>query len=66
MTIETHIPAGSLSTAIRPGDDRYEAARTGFNLAVDQRPAAIAYPGSAAEVAELVGGARAAGLRVAV
>lgn len=66
MTIETHTPAGSLSTAIRPGDDRYEAARTGFNLAVDQRPAAIAYPGSAAEVAELVGGARAAGLRVAV
>ena len=66
MTIDTHIPTGSLSVAIRPGDAGYDEARMGFNLAVDQHPAAIAYPGSAGEVADLVRGARAAGLRVAV
>ncbi len=66
MTTDTHIPAPSLSAAIRPGDAAYEEARMGFNLAVDQRPAAIAYPGTAAEVAELVSAARVAGLRVAV
>jgi FAD/FMN-containing dehydrogenase len=48
-----------------PGDDGYDAARMGFNLALDQRPAAVAYPADAAEVAEVVGAARAAGLRVA-
>src|SRR3954464_5181507 len=48
-----------------PGDDGYDAARTGFNLALDQRPAAIAYPADASEVAEVVGCARRAGPRVA-
>src|SRR5215218_9772372 len=47
-----------------PGDDGYDAARSGFNLALDQRPAAIAYPADASEVAEIVRFARAAGLRV--
>ena len=37
-----------------PGDDGYDAARQGFNLAVDQRPAAVAYPADADEVAEVV------------
>jgi hypothetical protein len=27
-----------------PGDDGYDAARSGFNLALDPRPAAVAYP----------------------
>src|SRR6185295_13810035 len=45
-----------------PGDDGYDAARAGFNLALDPRPAAVVYP---AEVAEVVRFARAAGLRVA-
>ncbi len=48
-----------------PGDDGYDAARQAFNLAVDQRPAAVAYPADASEVAEVVRAARAAGLRVA-
>ena len=48
-----------------PGDDGYDAARGAFNLAVDQRPAAVAYPADAAEVAEVVRAARACGLRVA-
>ena len=37
-----------------PGDDGYDAARQAFNLAVDQRPAAVAYPADAGEVAEVV------------
>lgn len=48
-----------------PGDDGYDAARTGFNLALDQRPAAVAYPADADEVAEVVAAAKAQGLRVA-
>src|SRR3954454_24418505 len=48
-----------------PGDDGYDAARQAFNLAVDQRPAAVAYPADASEVADLVRAARDAGLRVA-
>jgi FAD/FMN-containing dehydrogenase len=48
-----------------PGDDGYDAARGGFNLALDPRPAAVVYPADAAEVAEVVRFARGAGLRVA-
>ena len=48
-----------------PGDDGYDAARQAFNLAVDQRPAAVAFPADAGEVADIVRHARAAGLRVA-
>jgi FAD/FMN-containing dehydrogenase len=46
-------------------DDGYDAARQAFNLAVDQRPAAVAYPCTAQEVAAVVGFAREQGLRVA-
>ncbi|WP_343909029.1 FAD-binding oxidoreductase [Nocardioides aquiterrae] len=48
-----------------PGDPGYDAARTPWNLAVDQRPAAVAVPHSADEVGEVVRAAVAAGLRVA-
>ena len=48
-----------------PGDEGYDAARQAFNLAVDQRPAAVAFPADASEVADVVRHARAAGLRVA-
>ncbi|MET7771023.1 FAD-dependent oxidoreductase [Nocardia sp. NPDC005366] len=48
-----------------PGDDGYDAARTPWNLAVDQRPAAVAIPRSVDEVAAVVRAATAAGLRVA-
>jgi FAD/FMN-containing dehydrogenase len=48
-----------------PGDDGYDAARMPWNVAVDQRPAAVAYPADTAEVAAVVRAAAAAGLRVA-
>ncbi|HYF73744.1 MAG TPA: FAD-binding oxidoreductase [Nocardioides sp.] len=48
-----------------PGDAGYDAARTPWNLAVDQRPAAVAVPHSADQVADIVRAAVAAGLRVA-
>jgi FAD/FMN-containing dehydrogenase len=48
-----------------PSDPGYDAARMAWNLAVDQRPAAVAYPVNAAEAAAVVRAAAAAGLRVA-
>ena len=48
-----------------PGDAGYDAARTPWNFAVDQRPAAVALPRTAAEVATVVRVAAEAGLRVA-
>lgn len=48
-----------------PGEEGYDAARTPWNLAVDQRPAAVAVPRDATEVAAVVRAATAAGLRVA-
>ena len=50
---------------LRPGDDGYDAARATFNLALDQRPAAIALPRDADEVAAVVAVAAEHGLRVA-
>jgi FAD/FMN-containing dehydrogenase len=77
MSIETTLdhPAPSLrAEALRglcggavhlPGDPGYEMARMPWNVAVDQRPAAVAFPHSATEAAELVVAAARAGLRVA-
>lgn len=48
-----------------PGDDDWDEARLAWNLAVDQRPAAVALPESAEDVAAIVAFARAQGLRVA-
>ncbi len=48
-----------------PGDPGYDAARMPWNVAVDQRPAAVAVPHSAEEVAAVVRAAAAAGLRIA-
>ncbi|MGE5747551.1 MAG: FAD-binding oxidoreductase, partial [Solirubrobacterales bacterium] len=48
-----------------PGDPGYDEARMPWNVAVDQRPAAVAYPGNAAEVSAVVRAAAEAGLRVA-
>src|SRR3954454_2288568 len=50
---------------VLPGDDSYEAARAAWNLSADQRPAWIAYPADAAEVADVLRCAQAQGLRVA-
>ena len=48
-----------------PGDPGYDDGRRAWNAAVDQRPAAVAYPVDAEEVAAVVRAATAAGLRVA-
>jgi FAD/FMN-containing dehydrogenase len=48
-----------------PGDPGYDSARVPWNVAVDQRPAAVVYPANADEVAAVVRAARTAGLRVA-
>jgi hypothetical protein len=48
-----------------PGDDGYDEARTGWSLAKDLRPAAVAQPENADEVAAVVRAAAAAGMRVA-
>lgn len=47
------------------GDAGYDAARVAWNLAVDQRPAAVAEPRTVDEVAALVRAAAVTGLRVA-
>ena len=48
-----------------PGDEAWDEARRAWNLAVDQRPAAVALPESAEDVVEIVRFARRAGFRVA-
>jgi FAD/FMN-containing dehydrogenase len=70
MTIDITTSTGALDglcggAVVRPGDASYDASRQAWNLAVDQRPALIAYPADAGEVADVVRAARAAGLRVA-
>lgn len=71
MTAEaTRTPAELLRTLTSAvvhvqGEPGYEAARLPWNVAVDQRPAAVAEPATTQEVAEVVVAARRAGLRVA-
>jgi FAD/FMN-containing dehydrogenase len=48
-----------------PGDPAFEQARLPWNLHVDARPAAVAYPAYPSEVAEVVRTAAEVGLRVA-
>ncbi|MET0784881.1 MAG: FAD-binding oxidoreductase [Leifsonia flava] len=48
-----------------PADADWDAARTAWNLAVDQRPAAVVIAGSARDVVLTVNAARELGLRVA-
>jgi FAD/FMN-containing dehydrogenase len=50
---------------VLPGDARYDDARTPWNLAVDQRPAAVALPRTVEEVSRVIRAAAAQGLRVA-
>jgi FAD/FMN-containing dehydrogenase len=49
----------------RPGDPDWDVARRAWNLAVDQRPAAVAFPKDEADVAAVVRHAAAEGYRVA-
>ncbi|MCZ9328919.1 FAD-binding oxidoreductase [Nocardia farcinica] len=64
MTV-TLEPLRAQCTLHLPGDPGYDAARMPWNAAVDQRPAAVAVPRTAEEVAAVVRAAVAAGLRVA-
>jgi FAD/FMN-containing dehydrogenase len=50
---------------VTPDDQEYDDARKAWNLAVDQRPAAVALPESGQDVMAIVRMARARGLRVA-
>ncbi|WP_026877409.1 FAD-binding oxidoreductase [Jiangella gansuensis] len=74
MTSDSTLPKLTDASALRdscggavhlPGDPGYDAARMPWNVAVQQRPAAVAYPADASEVASVVRAAAAAGLRVA-
>ena len=48
-----------------PGDEGYDEARRAWNLAVDQRPSAVVFAESAADVVQAIGSARAHGMRIA-
>ena len=50
---------------VLPGDERWDASRQAWNLAVDQRPVAVAYPASAEDVAAIVRFAAEHGQRIA-
>ncbi len=74
LTEELRAPRSGAAEALRglcegrvylPGDPGYDRARTPWAVHVDQRPAAVAVPHSAPEVAEVVRAATAAGLRIA-
>jgi FAD/FMN-containing dehydrogenase len=56
----------SSGAVISPSDPGYDEARLAWNLAADQRPAAVAFPESDTDVAFAVAYAREAGLRVSV
>jgi FAD/FMN-containing dehydrogenase len=57
--------ARPLGRVVRPGDPDWDAARGTFNLLIDQRPEAIAFPADEREVAAVIADARERGLRVA-
>jgi FAD/FMN-containing dehydrogenase len=70
MTPETTLHARALRARLTgdlvlPGDDSWDEARRAWNLAVDQRPAAVALPETAEDVVAIVDFAREHGLRVA-
>lgn len=58
--------SGLGSKALVPGDLGWDAARQAWNLAVDQRPAAVVFPENVADVVATVRMARAAGASVVV
>src|SRR5437762_9116514 len=60
-----HLGASLDSKMVLPGDDRFDEARRAWNLAIDQRPAAVIFPESATVAAAAVGYAAKRGLRVA-
>jgi hypothetical protein len=66
----TRTPADSLrarltGVVVAPGDATWDAARQAFNLSLDQRPTAVAFPVDETDVASVVAFARDHGLRIA-
>jgi len=59
------LAASLTGDVVAPGDKEYDLARRAWNLAVDQRPALVAFPADAADVRAVVDFARVRGLRVA-
>ena len=53
------------SRVVLPGEEEYDTVRRPWNLAIDQRPFAVARPTSAEDVVDIVRAAVATGLRVA-
>ena len=58
------LAASLTGDVVAPGDKEYDLARRAWNLAVDQRPALVAFPADAADVRAVVDFARVRGLRV--
>jgi hypothetical protein len=67
LTTTTHseLTEALTGAVVLPGDPRWDEARSGFNLLLDQHPAAVVHPADARDVAAAVAYARSAGLRVA-
>ena len=61
----TNPVAGMAGQLVMPGDPSYDRARQAWNLTLDQRPAAVILPESAADVAAAVSHAAGRGLRIA-
>ena len=61
----THLAEALHGAVVLPDDPRYDEARSSFNLLVDQRPAAVAFPSDARDVTDAVAYAQRLGLRVA-
>ena len=57
--------AGSAAAFLHPGDEGYDAARTAWNLSVDQQPACVCIASEVAHVQAAVTYARVNGLRLA-
>jgi hypothetical protein len=66
-TTHTHLALAEAmtGTVVVEGDPGWDAARFGFNLAIDQSPAAVALPADEQDVVAVVRHAREQGLRVA-
>jgi FAD/FMN-containing dehydrogenase len=59
------LDAALTGSAFAPGDDAYDEARTGWVTMLDHRPAVVALPETAEDIAAVVAFARSYGLRVA-
>jgi FAD/FMN-containing dehydrogenase len=64
-TSHSHLTEALNGAVVLPDDPRYDEARSSFNLLVDQRPAAVAFPSDARDVADAVAFAQRLGLRIA-